>query len=167
MAQLAKRWWVFDWGNTLITRGQAESMLGAHELLSALSPHVHIAVVNDTPLMSAGMLREVLDKAHLGTWINRVLTADELRLNKTDPAFITALCRVLHTTPAQVTWVGDDWTIDIAPARQVGVRSLWVNQDQDEADYNDLLSVYEALPDLEAVPNASEWAATQTSFLKD
>lgn len=55
-----------------------------------------------------------------------VTSYEVMHAAKPHPAFFTEVARVLGRAPEECIMVGDEWKMDIRPARQAGMRTFWI-----------------------------------------
>jgi putative hydrolase of the HAD superfamily len=98
---------------------------GAVAFLAALRPHVRTAVVtNNTVLEQDEKL------ATFGLWqhVDALVTSEECRTTKPDPAIFQAALQRLDIAADEAVMVGDSWKNDIVGATQCGIRAVWLNR---------------------------------------
>ena len=91
-------------------------------------------------LLAAGLRVGALSNAHVAYqtdklertgFLGRVpmlVGIDTLGIGKPDPAVFLEACRLLGTEPARTAYVGDELDVDAVPARQAGLRGVWVDR---------------------------------------
>jgi FMN phosphatase YigB (HAD superfamily) len=103
----------------------AESMAGYEQsraALALLAPRFTIGVISNF----YGNLQAVLDEARLTPFVGAAIDSARVGAFKPDPAiYQTALAR-LHARSEQTAMVGDSLAKDCAPAKQVGMRTVWL-----------------------------------------
>lgn len=128
---------VFDWGDTVMRDfgkpgpmakwDKVELVPGSAVALSLLAKsHVLCLASNagdsDRRLMAAG-----LDRVGVRQYFTHLWTSRELGARKPNPLFFQGICDRLEREPAAVIAVGNDYDKDIAPAKSVGMRTVWLN----------------------------------------
>lgn len=67
-------------------------------------------------------------RPHLGVELDGVITAEQLRSYKPAPAHFTALLSRTRVSPHRVLHVAQSLFHDVAPARALGISTVWVNR---------------------------------------
>ncbi|MFN4258833.1 MAG: HAD-IA family hydrolase [Gemmataceae bacterium] len=62
--------------------------------------------------------------------LRHVVISAEIGWRKPAPEFFAALCRQVHCAPAEVLFVGDDWTNDYLGAANAGLRAVWFDPEE-------------------------------------
>jgi FMN phosphatase YigB (HAD superfamily) len=104
----------------------AESMAGyerSRAVLAALAPHYGIGVVSNF----YGNLETVLREAGLLQFIGAVIDSSRIGIFKPDPAIYEAALSRLRARAGETAMVGDSLAKDCAPARQLGLKAIWLN----------------------------------------
>jgi 2-haloacid dehalogenase len=65
---------------------------------------------------------------HLGVDLDGVITAEQLRSYKPSPAHFTRLLELARVNPHRVLHVAQSLFHDVAPARALGISTVWVNR---------------------------------------
>jgi putative hydrolase of the HAD superfamily len=73
-----------------------------------------------------------LERTPLRGFFHHSLTAAEVGAAKPDPALFYEALTLAETEPGQAVHVGDDPRLDVDAARQVGMRTVWMNRDARE-----------------------------------
>jgi len=55
-----------------------------------------------------------------------ITSYEVMHASKPHPAFFSEIARVLGRAPEECIMVGDEWKMDIRPARQAGMRTYWI-----------------------------------------
>jgi FMN phosphatase YigB (HAD superfamily) len=103
----------------------AESVAGYEQsraALAALAPRFTIGVVSNF----YGNLEAVLQEARLAPFIAAVIDSSRVGAFKPEPAIYQAALARLHACPEQTVMVGDSLSKDCAPARRLGLRTVWL-----------------------------------------
>ncbi|MBI5930107.1 MAG: HAD family hydrolase [Chloroflexi bacterium] len=69
-----------------------------------------------------------LRRCGLESYIDLMVTAEETRTAKPDPAIFHYTLERFHPHAAEVLMIGDNWWTDIIGAAQLGLRALWLNR---------------------------------------
>jgi FMN phosphatase YigB (HAD superfamily) len=103
----------------------AESAAGfeqSRRVLATLAPRFKIGVVSNF----YGNLQPVLEEARLASFVTAVIDSSRVGAFKPDPAiYLAALARV-DSRPEETAMIGDSLDKDCAPARRLGLRTVWL-----------------------------------------
>jgi HAD superfamily hydrolase (TIGR01509 family) len=98
-------------------------MPGAREALEALSGTYTVGIIAD----QQATVREALARDALDRFVHVWCVSADLGMEKPDlRVFETALERANVTEPRRAAMVGDRLDDDVRPARELGIRSVWV-----------------------------------------
>ena len=123
---------------------------GAEELLEALSARgLRLALICNTGRTPGNMLRVVLDRLGLSSYLTTLTFSDEIGLRKPHPEIFRQTLAALGVSPAEAAHVGDDVTTDVAGARGVGMRAIHLCHPRGVSSRSDGA---EAIPSLVALP---------------
>ena len=129
---------LFDWGDTVMRvfpeyEGpmagwpQVEAVPGVAEALKVLRPRYRLALATNAAESGATLVRQALRRVGLEGFFEAVFTARELGARKPAPAFFQAVLGELGCAPREVAMVGDDYPVDVAGAKEAGLRAVWFN----------------------------------------
>ncbi len=90
--------------------------------LAALAPRFRIGVVSNF----YGNLEAVLSETGLLPFVTAAVDSSRVGAFKPDPAIFTAALAHLSARPAESAMVGDSLNKDCAPARQLGLGTVWL-----------------------------------------
>jgi putative hydrolase of the HAD superfamily len=90
-------------------------------LLRLRQEHVLVSVTNGNAQV---------EHTPLADCFHHNLTAAGVGAAKPDPAMLHAACELVGVAPRQAWHVGDDPERDVAPARTIGMRSVWLRRDR-------------------------------------
>lgn len=100
---------------------------GARPALARLrSQGVVLALVSNTMRTPGTVLRKVLDRFGLLECFAHTTFSDEVGIRKPDPEIFALTLRALGVEPSAAVHVGDDPVLDVAGARQAGLRTIQV-----------------------------------------
>lgn len=74
-----------------------------------------------------GNIQTVLDDFGIGSFFNKVIESAVVGVRKPDPAIFTLGVQAMGFRPEQTVVVGDSYSKDIAPAKQAGCQTIWLN----------------------------------------
>ena len=110
----------------------AEGLARSRVVLKELSRDFKLGVVSNF----YGNLQVVLFEAGLRELIQVAIDSKHLRVFKPDERIFAAALKVLDLPHNQVAMVGDSLDKDCAPARKLGMRSVWLRSGHDGAAQN-------------------------------
>ncbi len=95
----------------------------AYPVIEALRPHYRLALLSnaDDDFLTACLERN-------GLQFDTVVTSEQARAIKPDPAIFLHLARRLDLPPGQVLYAGDNPIPDVLGPHQAGMRVAWVNR---------------------------------------
>jgi putative hydrolase of the HAD superfamily len=85
-----------------------------------------LALVSNTMRTPGATLRRVLDRFGLLDCFAHTTFSDEIGIRKPDPAIFALTLRAIQVDPSAAVHVGDDPVLDVAGARQAGLRTIQV-----------------------------------------
>jgi len=98
---------------------------GALDVLRALHSHgFKLGLVCNTGRTPGKMLRLVLERLGLASYLSALSFSDEVGLRKPHPEIFHRTLTALEVVPAEAAHVGDTLTTDVAGARAVGMRAI-------------------------------------------
>ena len=98
---------------------------GAREVLGALTDRgLRLGLICNTGRTPGRMLRLVLERLGLGSYLRVVSFSDEVELRKPHPEIFHRTLRALGVPPEEAVHIGDDVTTDVAGAQGVGMRAI-------------------------------------------
>ena len=92
------------------------------QLLKRLKSAYRLGIISNFYGNVATLCRE----ASLADSLDVILDSAELGVSKPDPEIFRIALTKLNLAPAQAIFVGDSYERDIAPAQQLGVRTIWL-----------------------------------------
>lgn len=92
------------------------------ELLKRLRPLYRLGVISNFYGNVASLCRE----AALADSLDVILDSAETGVSKPDPEIFRIALKKLDLAPAQAIFIGDSYERDIAPARQLGMKTIWL-----------------------------------------
>ncbi len=76
-----------------------------------------------------------------------VTTLENMHSTKPNVAYYEEILEVLEVAADTAVMVGDDWTNDIEPAAQLGIRTYWINQNGETPPDSSLIAGFGTLDD--------------------
>ncbi len=129
--------------------GAREKLRGNTTLLSRLRRRYRLGIVSNF----YGNLETVCDEAGIRQLLSVVIDSGRIGFRKPDPGIFDRALEELGMTPADATFVGDSLARDMAGARAVGMRHVWLagdgSGDREPCCPGD--QVISSLADLEAI----------------
>ena len=92
--------------------------------LKALHSRFSIGIIANQPLGTA----DRMEKMGLAPYLDRIISSAEEGLAKPDPAIFRLALERAGCRPEQAVMIGDRLDNDIAPAKQLGMKTIWVRQ---------------------------------------
>ena len=115
---------------------------------------LNIGLISNTGMTPGTAFRRFLDQHKLLHYFDTLTFSDEVKLAKPSDQIFRMTVDSLHTTPEQTVHVGDHVINDVQGAKQVGMRTVWIEgfyQREDPTDPKTEPDI--AVPDLgEVVP---------------
>jgi len=125
---------------------------GALEAVTRLSPRYRLGVISDTGITPGRAMRRYFEERGLMGHFSSLVFSDETGLCKPHPDVFTRALRELGAEPCEAVHVGDLLRTDIAGAKGVGMRSVWVRspyQDgESDAQPDYVIDSLHELPDI-------------------
>ncbi len=116
-------------------RSRVRSYPETVQVLEALrAAGVAQAIISNSPWDAPGRLtREDMERSGIADYFNVAVISGDVPWRKPNPEFMWAAARELEVGPVDCLVVGDSLRADIGGARAAGMRSVWVNREQQEA----------------------------------
>ncbi len=132
------KWLLFDWGNTLMkvfpdqtgpmkNWSKLEVIPHVPETLSVLHSEWNIAVATNAEDSTEDDIREVLTKANILDFIDKIFCYRTIGHKKPSQEFFWYVLHDLNVKSDQVIMVGDDYQADVYGAQKNGIRAIWYN----------------------------------------
>jgi HAD superfamily hydrolase (TIGR01509 family) len=130
---------VFDWGGTLmkVMAGyegpmarwpKVRSMPGVRGALAKLPGHLTCCVATGAEDSDCELLAEALARVRIRHHFRDFMTPRELGAEKPSPDFYKAVAKHVGVRPGACVVVGDDLHRDVLPAKEAGMRTIWVTR---------------------------------------
>ena len=98
---------------------------GTEEVLQRLHERFRLGVIANQPENA----RQRLEQFGVLKYFDHLTISGEVGFSKPSPTIFRETLRVLYTTAEKCFMVGDKLTNDIAPAKKLGFRTIWVKQE--------------------------------------
>jgi len=100
---------------------------GAQKVLAALkNAGFLLGLVTNTSLPHSAIKAE-FDRLALYDYFDTVVCSSEIVFRKPDRAMFDVALRSLNVAPADAMFVGDDYRADVVGAKNVGLKTVWLN----------------------------------------
>ncbi len=125
---------------------------GATEALARLQDRgLRLGLICNTGRTSGRMLRVVLSRLGLASFLSVLTFSDEVGLRKPHPEIFRRTLAALAVAPGEAAHVGDDPRTDVAGARGVGMRAIHLSREgglSQNAESAEPIASLKTLPDL-------------------
>ncbi|MCR5357297.1 MAG: HAD family hydrolase [Lachnospiraceae bacterium] len=108
-----------DWDNSLEKLYEA-----SHSVISVLHSKYKLGIIANQTLGA----QERIDNWGIGQYFDVVMASAEAGCAKPDPKIFTMALNKAGCEPAEAVMVGDRLDNDIAPAKKLGMKTVWVRQ---------------------------------------
>jgi putative hydrolase of the HAD superfamily len=129
---------------------------GVVETLEALKPRFRMAIISDSGITPGRIVREVLGDAGILDYFSSTVFSDEVGLCKPHSAMFERALEEVGAGPREAVHVGDLLHTDIAGAKAMGMKAIWVKTDETpvkhslEPDY-EVTTLSEVIPILDEI----------------
>ncbi|MGZ4152407.1 MAG: HAD family hydrolase [Actinomycetota bacterium] len=122
--------------------------------LEGLSGRYRLAIVANQP----SAVRDAMRRDGLDTYFEVWGVSDDVGLEKPDPGLFTHVLHAAGVAPARSVMVGDRLDYDVRPAREAGMRAVWLLRGEapDEPTSAQLADADAAIRGLDELPDALE-----------
>jgi HAD superfamily hydrolase (TIGR01509 family) len=128
---------IFDWGDTLMRNfaqyqgpmvewPYIEIIPGAETALAELHQHYQCCVASNAAESSGELMAQALARVNLRQYFRRFFTSRDLGVGKPDPQFYVGVAHRIGLKPSQCIMIGNDYQMDIAPAKTAGMMTVWL-----------------------------------------
>ena len=101
----------------------------AKNVLEKLSSDYRMGIISDTGITPGRILRIVLEDAHVLGFFKATVFSDETGYNKPHKVMFETALKSLGGTPSEALHIGDLLETDVAGARSMGMKIVWLNRD--------------------------------------
>jgi len=105
---------------------------GVHEVLGELGRSYHLGVIANQP----PLVRAELDRHDLSRFFRLLVISDEVGLHKPDGRIFELALERADADAGRCLMVGDRIDNDVRPARSLGMRTIWLDNDFSRMPYN-------------------------------
>jgi HAD superfamily hydrolase (TIGR01509 family) len=110
----------------------ATALPGIQEIVKSLVGKVHLGVISNT--RSHVLIEETVKHLGLRDCFDPFVTSVSALYRKPSPRIFQAVLNVWKLTPEQVVMIGDSPSKDIAGAKALGMKTIWLKKDAKELD---------------------------------
>jgi len=104
----------------------------AREVLEELDPQYKMGIVCDTGFTPGRVLRLVLQGAGISGFFGCTVFSDEVGYNKPHRTMFETALKALGGKPSEGLHIGDLLQTDVAGAKAVGMKAVWLNKERSE-----------------------------------
>lgn len=97
---------------------------GAQKLLQALYPHYRLGIIANQP---PDFLKRV-EKLKIASYFELIIGSEDVGMSKPSPAIFRYALAKMSLIGEQAMMIGDRLENDIAPAKALGMKTLWIRQ---------------------------------------
>lgn len=124
------------------------------EILEQLSPEYLLAVISNF----YGNIETVLEELSLKKYFTSILDSAVVGIRKPDPKIFEIALNELGVNPNDAVMIGDSYTNDIVPAKLIGCKTIWINnngwEEQNENNKADIIiKSFKELPEILVTKN--------------
>lgn len=101
----------------------------AKNVLEKLNPYYRMGIISDTGVTPGKVLRLVLEDAHVLGFFKATIFSDETGYNKPHKVMFETALKSLGGKPFQAVHIGDLLQTDVAGAKSMGMKIVWLNRD--------------------------------------
>ena len=151
---------IFDWGDTLMRDFEFEGPMvswphvdaipGVKQALDELCGRFVCAVGSNAGDSDGEVMAQALDRVGMRQYFRYFFTSGELGVEKPDPEFFLTILRRMNVLPQEIIMVGDNYKKDIAPAKAVGMRTIWLSEDGIAEDHPSADMIIRSMSELAA-----------------
>jgi len=131
---------LFDWGNTVmkVFPDQTGPMAlwpkvvaveGIQEILPLVKERFKIVLISNAQHSDRDLIYQALERVSLSQYFHEIFTPHELNERKPAPQFYLNILNQIEIEPENGIMIGDDYENDIIAAKQVGLWTIWYNED--------------------------------------
>jgi FMN phosphatase YigB (HAD superfamily) len=132
-----------------VTRAGLERSRG---VLSAMKPRFKLGIVSNF----YGNLDRILEETHLDRHFSAVADSSRVGVFKPDARLFEDALKKLHTTGDSAAMIGDSLAKDCAPAKKLGMRTVWLRTSSNGSPAGDISAADRTIASLDEVTEL-EW----------
>ena len=100
-----------------------------NDVLSYLKNRYQLGLITNGLTISQ---KRKIETAGIGDYFNTIIISEEIGFSKPDPKIFLYSCRMLNASPLDSAYIGDNYLLDICGAKNVGMKSIWINDSVEE-----------------------------------
>ena len=104
---------------------------GVRETLEALSSKYKMGIISDTGFIPGYVIRKLLERHRILDLFESTVFSDEIGFYKPHRLLFETALRELEAEPSEAVHVGDLLQTDVAGAKAIGMKAIWVNRGGD------------------------------------
>ncbi|WP_342504994.1 HAD-IA family hydrolase [Sporosarcina sp. FSL K6-2383] len=151
---------IFDWGDTVMKDFQeftgpmaewphVETVPGIEETLQTLHNEYIICLATNAGASGASLVRKALARAHINHYFTEIFTSKELGYHKPQVEFFESILHKLNLSARECVMIGNDYVKDIVVAKEVGLKTIYLSEDEGIGEYEYADSVIHSMDELE------------------
>lgn len=115
-----------------------ETVAGAKETLAALSKHSKIYIATGAADSTEMEIKSAFERVGLHKFISGYFCQANLGLLKGSPKFLNAIIAKINQPLTNIAMVGDNFEKDIKPALAVGIKPIWLTENNNEIPHQNI-----------------------------
>ena len=134
---------IFDWGDTLmrdykeysgamVNWPHVERIQGVKEALDKLNKEYICCVASNAGDSNVELMGKALERVAIRKYFKYLFTSNELGYAKPSLEFFNEIVRKLNVEVSSCIMVGNDYSKDIVPAKQIGMSTILFSEEADE-----------------------------------
>ena len=135
---------IFDWGDTLMCDYKeysgamanwphVEIVSGVKESLDKLNEKYICCVASNAGDSDVELMGKALERVDIRKYFKHLFTSNELGYSKPSLEFFNKISLMLNIEASNCIMVGNDYFKDIAPAKQIGMRTILLSEKINES----------------------------------
>lgn len=104
---------------------RVEAVDGIVDTLAYVQQKLICCLASNAGDSDAELMGLALERVNVRRYFHYLFTSKELGARKPDPDFYIGILKILNIKPQECVAVGNDYEKDIAPAKSVGMRTIW------------------------------------------
>jgi putative hydrolase of the HAD superfamily len=121
------------WGGTILENPPPLTE-GAVETVSAMAKVFRLGIISDTGITSGAKISELLERYGILRYFTAKVWSDETGVSKPRREAFEAALRGLSAKPGEAMHVGDLLRTDVAGAKAAGMKGIWLNIHEPDAE---------------------------------
>ncbi len=136
---------IFDWGDTIMRDLDLNGAMkdwpvvewvpGAKEMLIQVSKSFVCCIATSAAHSDTTDMIIALQRVGAEKYFTHFFSSNDLGHSKPDPAFFSAIARILDFEPADCVSIGNLYEKDIVPAKKAGLLTIWFNENKTDGQW--------------------------------